>query len=136
MITKHQYFGDKEHSIGQDVEADLLLRQVNLLLAEAVAKKVYKMDNCPFTGTQISGAKGGHGDGGFRLPGSTTGAAKSSHKEAKAVDVFDPLDRLDNWLTDELLSHYGLYRESKGKTPGWCHLTTRPPKSGKRSFEP
>jgi hypothetical protein len=136
MITKDMYFGDKDHSIGQDCDADLLLRQVNLLLAEAAAKKVYKFDQCPNTGTQISGAKGGHGDGGFRLPESTTGAAKSSHKEAKAVDVYDPLDRVDNWVTDELLSHYGLYRESKFKTPGWIHLTTRAPHSGKRSFEP
>ena len=136
MITIDQYFGGKEHTLEQETEAELLLRQVNLLLAEAAAKKVYAMDPCPYTGTQISGAKGGHGDGGFRLPDSTTGAAKSSHKEAKAVDVFDPLDKLDRWLTDDLLSHYGLYRESQFKTPGWCHLTTRPPMSGKRTFMP
>lgn len=136
MITKEQYFNGKEHTIGQDVEADLLLRQVNMLLTEAVAKKVYTMDVCPNTGTQISGSKGGSGDGGFRLAESTTGAAKSSHKEAKAVDVYDPQDKLDRWITDELLSHYGLYREAPTKTPGWCHLTTRPPKSGNRTFLP
>jgi hypothetical protein len=136
MITKDQYFGSKEHSIGQDVEAARLLKQVNLLLAEAMAKKVYSMDPCPYTNTQISGAKGGHGDGGFRLPDATTGSALSSHKDGKGVDVYDPLDKLDRWVTDSILTSYGLYREDPSKTPGWLHLTTRAPHSGKRTFMP
>jgi hypothetical protein len=29
-----------------------------------------------------------------------------------------------------------LYREDPGSTPGWVHLTTRAPKSGRRTFIP
>lgn len=133
MITQTQYFGAKPHTEAQDALATDLLMRVNLLIDEAVdAGFVRSID--PDTGTEISGSKGGAGDGGFRLPGATTGAPNSSHKEARAVDVFDPAGKLDAWITDEVLEKYGLYRETPGATFGWCHLTTRPPKSGKRTF--
>jgi len=134
MITKQQYFGSKKHDATQEAHADILLTRVNSLLAEAVTAGVYNYEIDPDTGTQISGAKGGSGDGGFRLPESTTGASKSSHKEARAVDVYDPKESLDNWITDEILEKFDLYREHPKHTKSWCHLTTRPPWSKNRTF--
>ena len=135
MITTDQYFAGKPHSPEQDALAQHMLESVNELLDEAEAAGIPRQI-CPNTGSEISGSKGGSGDGGFRLPGATTGAATSSHKEARAVDVYDPKGHLDDWLTDEILEKYELYREAPNATVGWCHLSTRAPRSGKRTFNP
>jgi hypothetical protein len=60
------------------------------------------------------------------------------------VDVYDPKDRIDGWLDtfeapdgmNTKLEERALYREHPSATPGWCHLTTRPPGSRKRTFYP
>ena len=135
MITQGQYFAGKPHTPEHDAAATELLTRVNLLLGEAEATGIAQ-SICPNTGTQISGSKGGSGDGGFRLTTATTGAPGSSHKEARAVDVYDPQGHLDNWLTDAKLETHGLYREAPAYTPNWAHLTTRPPHSRKRTFIP
>lgn len=135
MITAAQYFAGKPFDEEEAAAADDLLDRVNELLAEAEGSGVPRRI-CPNTGTEISGSKNGAGDGGFRLPNSTTGSAKSSHKEAMAVDVYDPGEALDHWLLDHILESYGLYRESPDATPGWCHLQTRQPHSGRRTFRP
>ena len=136
MITLDQYFGSKEHTADQRQCAIELLNCVNALLDEAHDAGVYDYEIDQDTGTQISGSKGGSGDGGFRLPTSTTGSAKSSHKDAKGVDVFDPQGRLDKWITRTILVKHRLYREHPDKTVGWAHLTTRCPGSGCRTFLP
>ena len=136
MITAEQYFGSKPHSDEQLAVALNLLGRVNALIEEAVAGGEFSVAIDPDTGTQISGSKGGAGDGGFRLPGASTGAPNSSHKQAMAVDVYDPVGRLDNWITDETLERHGLYREAPAHTFGWCHLSTRCPNSGRRTFTP
>jgi len=143
MITLAQYFASKPHDAGHDVFADELLGAVNALLAEAESAGV-KVPPCPNTGTQISGSKGGSGDGGFRLTTATTGVATSSHKEARAVDVYDPVGALDDWLDlfehgagdNHKLAEHGLFREAPNATSGWCHLSIRAPKSGRRTFVP
>ncbi len=132
MITAEQYFQAKPHTAEQEELAAELLDRV-ARLCDAVA---WDWPICPNTGTSVSGSKGGQGDGGFRLPGATTGAAMSSHKEARAVDVYDPKNELDDLITDPLLMAHGLFREHPDSTPGWCHLTSRPPKSGLRTFMP
>lgn len=143
MITAEAYFQGKPHDAEQDILADDLLARVNALLAEAEnAGIVVAID--PDTGSQISGSKGGAGDGGFRLPTATTGRPTSSHKTAQAVDVYDPAGELDGWLDDfevgvgdnVKLAEHGLYREAPNATTGWLHLTTRAPRSGKRTFQP
>lgn len=151
MITKHDYF-QKPHSDLQDLNADNLLTLVNAIGNEAArdpsSQFEWRID--PDTRCSISGAKGGDGDGGFRTPGTRTGAATSSHREARAVDVYDPYSYLDTWLDrfedgsggNSKLAEYGLYREHPDDTKGalpvqdWCHLTTRAPGSGKRTFHP
>jgi len=57
-------------------------------------------------------------------------------KNGRGVDIYDPENALDNWLTDAILERHGLFRESPLHTPRWCHLTDRAPKSGKRTFLP
>lgn len=155
MITAHQYFGPKADSPECTPQikwnADKLLLAVNGLLDEAREAGVYDDAIDPDTGTCISGAKGGNGDGGFRLASSTTGSVKSMHRRARAVDVYDPDSRLDDWLTtfdlaggnrNTMLDKHGLYREAsestKGGTPAqdWCHLQDMAPGSGHSTFNP
>ncbi|HEY6965854.1 MAG TPA: hypothetical protein VI229_00170 [Burkholderiales bacterium] len=150
MISAIEYFGYKPHTPQQASCALDLLDRVNGLRAEAFAAGV----PCPIdpdTGTEISGSKGGAGDGGFRLETATTGRGNSSHKILPAakpagagVDCFDPTNALDGWLDqfedgaggNSKLEEYGLYREHPDSTPGWCHLTNRAPGSGHRTFQP
>ena len=132
MITLAQYFQAKPHTADHEVAAYDLLKRVDSLLQTLN----YTPPNCPNTGTQISGSKGGSGDGGFRLQTATTGAALSSHKTGQGIDIYDPVNHLDAILTDTLLAQAGLYREAPSETQGWTHLTTRSPKSGHRTFLP
>ena len=143
MITTESYFSGKPHDVQEDANAQHLLEAVNALIDQAVYEGAFTRNVDPDTGTEISGSKGGAGDGGFRLPTATTGAPQSSHKQAKAVDVYDPHNRLDDYLTrfddgsnNAVLEKFGLYRESPEKTPGWTHLQTRAPGSGRRTFQP
>lgn len=141
MITLDDYFGEKLMNSEVTPEfidnASMLLAEVNTLLAEAVGAVGYSHELVdPDTCCQISGAKGGSGDGGFRLAASTTGSQTSQHRKANAVDIYDPDNVLDKWLTDDILRRYDLYREHPDHTPGWVHLQRVPPRSGKRTFIP
>ena len=136
MISVEEYFR-KPRSPAQEDNARDLLARVAGLLTDAMADGAYDQTWVnPNTRTRISGSVGGDGDGGFRTPGSRTGAPRSAHKEGCAVDVYDPLNRLDYWITDAVLEKHGLYREAPSATPGWCHLQTRAPGSGRRTFQP
>ncbi len=141
MINSAEYFGLKIHTQAQDDAAVELLERVNTMLADELG---WTFPKDPDTGSAISGSRNGAGDGGFRLPTATTGSPTSSHKEAKAVDVYDPENRIDEWLDgfehgdgdNSMLAKHGLYREHPSATPGWCHLSTRAPRSGRRTFNP
>jgi len=140
MITLDHYFASRkthpEATAERYAAADELLDRVNALLDRAYNEGIYHEDPDPDTGTCISGSRGGCGDGGFRLSDSATGRMNSKHKSAHAIDVYDPDDFLDQWLTDALLEEFHLYREHPDKTPGWCHLQDLAPGSGKRTFWP
>ena len=144
MITLTQYFGGKPHTVDHEYAANDLLRRVEALWMDYTNETGHKSYVDPDTGTEISGSKGGAGDGGFRLSTATTGRIKSSHKEAKGIDRYDPREELDDWLDEfegsnghnTMLEKHGLYREAPQATPGWTHLQTRPTKSGKRTFIP
>lgn len=132
MITREQYFNGKPHLPEHADAAHDLLGKVNAMLLYLGWS--YPIDKD--TGTSISGdAKKGNGDGGFRLS-IEPGATKSLHKTAHAVDVYDPHNKLDDTLTDELLEKFGLYREHPAYTKGWCHLQDMPPKSKNRTYYP
>lgn len=140
MISVEEYFGPKgkhaDCTQARRANAVALLSRVNALLARAYDEGAYAWETDPDTGTCISGSRGGSGDGGFRLSTATTGAPGSAHKEGQGVDIFDPEGFLDEWLTDDVLEKSGLYRESPDATPGWAHLQTRAPGSGRRTFHP
>jgi len=63
---------------------------------------------------------------------------RSRHLTCEAIDLDDPLDRLDAWCMDHLavLVEIGLWLEHPAATPGWCHVQIVAPRSGARVFEP
>lgn len=88
----------------------------------------------PRTGSLVSS--------GWRPPQINTkagGAARSCHLSGEAIDLYDPDGKLDefclaasHWVLREL----GLWLEDPKATPGWCHVQTKPPRSGRRVFLP
>ncbi len=144
MITLQQYFGAKEHTDAHAAAALVFLEKVENLFYEfsEATGKPWSVD--PDTGSCISGSRGGSGDGGFRLPTATTGSEHSSHKQARGVDVYDPDNAFDNWIStfdgvsgaNSKLQEHGLYREHPDATPTWVHLTDRAPFSERRTFKP
>lgn len=108
-----------------------LVPQVNALLALAVAAGIPTYKHSA-TGNPVVGPK----YGGFRPQSCPIGAPQSAHKVGMAVDLYDPANALDDWITDEVLTQCGLYREAPRATDTWCHLSTRRPPSGKRTFIP
>lgn len=135
MILLDEYFGPWRHHADATDErvynAGVLLIPVNDLLNEAFNAGV-DLEINPNTKTHIAGAT----FGGFRPQSCPQGAPGSSHKQGRGVDIFDPVNALDNWITDAILTRHGLYREAPLSTKGWCHLTDRAPHSGKRTFLP
>ncbi len=135
MIFMADYFGPwaghKDATDQVKIDAYNLLEKVNGLLDEAFAHMIDMEDN-PTTGTLVSGST----YGGFRPQDCPQGAPQSSHKVGRGIDIYDPKNVLDNWITDAILERHGLYREAPLSTPRWCHLTDRAPKSGRRTFQP
>jgi len=135
MISVSDVIGPWDRS--KDLTADrrksiaALVTPVNALLALASAAGVPLPVN-PVTKTQVSGTL----YGGFRPQSCPIGAPQSAHKVGMAVDIYDPSNALDAWITDDVLRECGLYREGGRWTPGWTHLTTRRPGSGNRTFQP
>jgi len=136
MITLQEYFSDKPHPNEYNLNALTLLYRVNNLIAAYTTDTGKLPQINPITGSQVSGSKGG--DGGFRLPTSTTGSSRSAHKLGMAIDLVDHDQHLDKWLdkNPDALIKYDLYRGEPASTVNWCHISTRKPLSGKRTFKP
>lgn len=131
MIFLDQYFRDFKHTDEQKKNAEDLLIRVNKLLEDYVSDGGVLKKN-PDTKTNISGQN----YGGFRPEDCKIGAKNSAHKTGKAVDIYDPDNHLDNWISDIVLIRHGLFREHPDFTKFWSHLSTQSPKSGKRTFYP
>lgn len=129
-IALDQYFAPYPELRTPEFEANAteLLTRVDKLLSAYPGK----LHIDPDTKSYIGGEK----NGGVRPLSCPVGSSQSSHKKAKGVDVYDPGNLIDKWADDAILAKYDLYREHPNYTDGWCHLTTRPPGSGKRSFIP
>lgn len=130
-ISLDDYFRDYEHDEALREAAEAMLEKVNALLESAEAHGVDLKVN-PSTKTYISGKT----YGGFRPQDCPIGAPQSAHKIARAVDVYDPQGELDRWITDARLAEFDLYREHPAHTTGWCHLSDKAPRSGRRTFIP
>lgn len=63
-------------------------------------------------------------------------ASKSKHLTGQAIDLHDPTGSLDEWINDDILEEFDLYREHPDSTSTWTHLQTVPPKSGHRTYKP
>lgn len=137
MITLEDYFkghaGNPEITGTMEANADELLNRVNILLEEAASGGVSLRKN-PSTGTYVSGQR----NGGFRPSNSTVGASKSKHREAKAVDIYDPNRELATWCINhaDRLHENGLWMEDPRWTPTWTHLQAEPPRSQRLVFVP
>jgi hypothetical protein len=138
MITMTQYARGRAVPTEHAANAKLLLAAVNAILYEAAEDGAYEYTPDLDTDCQISGARGGSGDGGYRLSASKTGATGSAHREGNAVDVFDPDRRLAVWCVEnpDCLDKHGLWCEDFRWTPVWCHFQRVPPRSGKRIYVP
>lgn len=78
---------------------------------------------------------------GFRTKASNKaagGSKNSAHCEGKAVDLADSDGSLKRAILHDagLLGRFDLYMEHADATPTWCHLQSRPTKSGNRVFRP
>jgi hypothetical protein len=131
IISLTDYFRDYEKPDYHVANARILLERVNNLLSFAETEGLTLKIN-PKTHSHISGTYWG----GYRTPECDIGAPKSAHKQAQAVDIFDPDGTLDRWLNDLILTKFDLYREHPDHTNGWCHVGTKAPRSGKRTFLP
>lgn len=133
MITLRDYYGPwighKDATPDRQAASILMLSKVNALLYES---RHLGLKENPVTGTMVSGLD----LGGFRPQVCKVGAETSSHKDGRGIDIYDPDNHLDQWITDAVLERHDLYREAPAATPGWCHLTDRPPLSKKRTFLP
>lgn len=140
-ISLSDYFGTytakhKDVTVARYANAERLLRAVNRLMLLGVAEGVLFEYN-PKTKSQISGEK----NGGFRPQDCPIGAPQSSHKECLAVDLYDPVGKIDEWLqtskeAKKIYEDLGLYFEHPSATIGWSHWQMRKPGSGRRFFLP
>ena len=140
MVTIEAYFGKfLDHP---DVTQTHKAAAGCLLAACAQLEAFAKQDGVgfptnPFTKSGVSGSL----YGGFRPQDCKIGAAKSSHKDAKAIDLYDPLGHIDQWCFANSerggrLEQCGIYLEHPSKTHGWSHWTIKPPGSKNRVFFP
>ena len=137
MISLQDYAGVWIKHVDWDddckYQAALMLDRVNALLKDYI-KAGRELEVNPKTKTNISGEI----YGGFRPLDCPIGAKSSSHKLAMAVDVYDPFNALDIWIDQNpsVLEKHDLYREHPSATRNWCHLSSKAPRSNKRTFFP
>ena len=116
-------------------EAERTVECVNKLLRGLSAASV-ETPRSPRTGSVLTS--------GWRPPEvneAIPGAApRSHHIWGRAADIYDPEGEIDDYLMttegQELLTKLGLWMEHPSATKGWCHVQTRPPRSGRRVFYP
>jgi len=137
MLHVEQYFGKwlqhKDVTLAIIDNAKDLCERSNRLIA-IMEDTGLELQINPLTQSLV----GGETLGGFRPQDCPLGAPMSAHKQGMAVDLYDPDNRIDNWLVghQKALEQYGLYFEHPSATPRWSHWGTRKPKSGRRFFYP
>ena len=140
MITLVQYFG--EYAGHADATDAVIDNAEALLKACAALEQMAKLDGVQFPDNpKTKSGVAGDMNGGFRPQSCTVGAARSSHKEGRAVDRYDPAGEIDRWcitnsVKDGKLEQCGIYIEHPSKTLGWSHWTIKAPGSGNRVFMP
>lgn len=137
MITLAEYVGvhsqSKDWTPERQANATDLLARVNRVIRRAMDDGVNFPVN-PKTGSQISG----NTFGGFRPQDCPQGAPKSNHKEARGIDMYDRLNKIDAWCMNnfDVLEEEGIWIEHPSATNTWSHWQSVPPKSGNRAYYP
>ena len=108
FIALLDYFGDwfDDPRVTDEIKdnARVLLEKVNGLLLDADANNVELRAN-PSTCTYMYG--------------------ETAFGDWRFINIFDPDDALDRWLTIARLSARGLCREAPADTKGYCRLSER-----------
>jgi hypothetical protein len=137
VITLEQYFGPwLGHPDATDARKDNAER---LLAACAALEEMARADGVEFPDNPLTDSGvSGESYGGFRPQSCPQGAPGSSHKDALAVDRYDPHNRIDSWCMANLdkLEACGIHIEHPDDTPHWSHWTIRAPRSGRTVFKP
>jgi len=135
FLTKEQVIGKWAGHVtpAQENNIEQLVATCNALIEVMVADGVEFKIN-PITGSIV----GGETLGGFRPQNCPIGAPNSAHKQGMAVDIYDPDNKIDEWLYRNyaMLNSSGLWFEHKSATPRWSHWSSRKPGSGRRFFLP
>jgi hypothetical protein len=142
MISLQQYFGGRrethplECSPGIEANAARTITIANdlLLILEQFGVPVLANPGGDFAGSKLNS--------GWRPPSLNActphASATSLHMTGEALDLHDPAGQIDAWLMNpqgqHTLERLGLWLEHPDSTPGWCHVQTRPPRSGNRVF--
>lgn len=137
MISFAEYFG--EWADHKDATDDRKANAIRLLSCCHSLELLALADGVEFPINYVTGSGvSGRDYGGFRPQSCPVGAPNSAHKEALAVDRFDPKDKIDEWCMKNLdaVRACGIYIEHPSATQGWSHWTVRAPRSGKTVFMP
>lgn len=140
MIDLDQYYRGNDVkfpmllSTSLQAKAHITVELVNKLLILAKGAGVPLVEN-PVTGSIVNS--------GWR-PASINAlvpnaALNSLHITCEACDLHDPEGLLDEWcytVSETILKDLGLWLEHPASTRRWCHVQTKPPKSGRRVFYP
>ncbi len=129
MLTLADYFMGRDATHAGELTAELLAN------ARAMVERANGL-------LRLAGIAEGRVNSGWR-PRSINAAIpnaspRSRHLTCQAVDLRDADGVLDAWCMDNLhaLEVLGLWLEHPSATPGWCHVQTVPPRSGRRVFMP
>jgi hypothetical protein len=122
----------KNYPTDSIIESNLLVLYQRLKMVEALAV--------------VAGLDRFHVDSGLRsaaqqdalVKAGKTKARKSKHLVGMAADIYDPENKLKEWLLENpaVLVDANLWCEHYDYTKGWCHFQTSPPVSGNRWFIP
>lgn len=129
VLTLADYFMGRDATHAEELTAELLTN------ARAVVDRANGL-------LKLAGIAQGIVNSGWRphsINTTTTNASpRSRHLTCQAVDLRDADGVLDAWCMSNLqaLEGLGLWLEHPEATPGWCHVQTVPPRSGRRVFDP
>lgn len=136
MITLEQFWMKRDKAYASDLTDEILEN------AKVMVERTNKLLELFYKANPNATKRGVNS--GWRPPSvnqKTKGAApKSNHMMGRAIDIGDQDGQLDKWLMtvdgQNALEMIGLWMEHPYATPGWAHVQTVPPRSGRRVFYP
>lgn len=113
MITRDEILMGREveYPLSEELEANLTALLVAVNKLRTLYNKPMIVSSGYRPGTYNSNVKG---------------AKDSAHIVCLAVDFKDIDGDLSNFCTVAILEQCGLYRETRFRTPSWCHVQIRP----------